>query len=105
MIDINWILLAQGTALLALCIALVHSIHSRKLRPLYRIDAVEFIGTESNIVYYIMQRKMFNKWKVLQIEPHVRGYVSAMEAEHAFIRHMADKGIQLSDTKTIKEYG
>jgi len=104
MINELWVTVAQVIALQACTLALFASIRTRpKDNPRFRIDKVVF--HDGSVVYYNLRRWWLNQWQVFEIEKGVRGYRSEVEAKRALESYLANLGIEMSETKVVKEYG
>lgn len=101
MSELTIILNLVAAAILFLVLLNFPKVHSNKAR--FRIDEVEFHDRVR--VYYPMRRGWF-KWKVMELEEGIRGYRDYDEAQAALEDYLCvNLGLEISQTKTMKEYG
>ena len=101
----QWVSFAQLIALMSMTLALIayRRAHPPKENPFYRIEKHTF--HDNRIVYYCTRRWPLNQWRVVEVEPGVRGYNTLSEAQQAMTRHFTGMGLELSEAEVVKEYG
>jgi len=79
----------------------------RRMHPqskaLFRIEKTSWAN--GTVTYYVLRRFPFGVWRVFEMKPGVRGYVTLENAQGMLEAKLTDMGISASETEVVKEYG